>query len=1075
MEKLLNSLKTKSRQILSWTWENILFLETIFLLAFIPLFPKIPVLDIKNTWVYIRAEDFVVFFVILTWLSLLFKKKISPRTPLTMPILIFWIIGGVATLHGILVIFPKIANVFTNVAFLSYIRHIEYMSLFFIAYHGLRDKKKLPIIIATLTISLLAVIGYGFGQKYFGLPAYLTMNEEFAKGIPITLSQLSRVPSTFAGHYDLAAYLVLIIPIIVSLFFGIRNWIIKLFLLGTSLLGLVLLFMTVSRVSFIVLFISLFIVIFIQKRKLAIALIPIAMLMFIVLLSFQSSLFDRFKSTVSEVDVIVDSHSGESLGHVRFVDKEYFSDKVVLQHRVRDIGELEQAIKNANQNQSSNSAIFPYRFIPREAAVVNAVNISTGENLPQGTGYINLYLAPVIRRVPNFFYELPIDSTASVSAHALVLQGNFLVKRASAYDLSFTTRFQGEWPKAIEAFKNNIFIGSGYGSVSLAVDNNYLRILGETGLLGFLSFLTIILIIGIYIKKIYSTIDSKLVKSFILGSSAGFIGLSLNAILIDVFEASKIAFLLWILAGVNLRLLTLYQSHDFSILTEIKKIAISPFAVFVYLILLTGAIYSQMLGNYFVGDDFTWLRWVADCTGNCSLQGVITSYFTDAGGFFYRPGTKLYFFIMHNFFWLNQVMYHIVSLLLHFVVALLFFLLSRKVFKNNFLSVSAALLFLILSGYSEAVFWISSTGYLISAALGLSGLLLFIAWEEKRKVSYLLGTFILFLSALFFQELSVVYPMLILAYKLKDGKDEAVKILKRWDYLILFSPFIIYLAMRFFAKSHWLSGDYSYDFLKLPFNVIGNLLGYSLVSSLGTMALPLYTSLRDSLRQNLLLATILVPIVLGASYIAYRLSKKYLTPSERKVVIFGLFFFIFSLIPYLGLGNIASRYSYLATMGIVFIIVIVFKKIYELLNIYGKDISVSVTSIVILIFILFHIIQNQQAYFDWRGAGDRSVKFFVSLENKYTNVWRDEGLELHFVDVPTRVGQAWIFPVGLEDAIWFAFKNPNVKIFKHSNVEEAVLQAGYKQTNVVLKFLEDGSVKEIDRTTTPPDLIMPPN
>ena len=125
------------KKIVSWISDNVLFVETIFLLAFIPLYPKLPLLDIKNTWVYIRAEDFVVLFVLLSMLILLFKRRISLRTPLTIPILVFWIIGAIATIHGVLLIFPKIANVFPNVAFLSLMRHIEYMSLFFIAYLGM--------------------------------------------------------------------------------------------------------------------------------------------------------------------------------------------------------------------------------------------------------------------------------------------------------------------------------------------------------------------------------------------------------------------------------------------------------------------------------------------------------------------------------------------------------------------------------------------------------------------------------------------------------------------------------------------------------------------------------------------------------------------------------------------------------------------------------------------------------------------------------------------------------------------------------------------------------------------------
>src|SRR3989344_2389659 len=204
-------------KIKDFTLGNILFLETLFLLIFIPLFPKLPIFDVRNTWVYIRAEDFVVLGVLLSWLALLFRKKISLKTPLTIPILIFWIIGTISTIHGVLLIFPTIANVFPNVAFLSLVRHIEYMSLFFIGYLGMKDKEFLKTVIAVLVITLIGVALYGFGQKFIGFPAYLTSNEEFAKGIPIQLSALARVPSTFAGHYDFAAYLVLVISILASL------------------------------------------------------------------------------------------------------------------------------------------------------------------------------------------------------------------------------------------------------------------------------------------------------------------------------------------------------------------------------------------------------------------------------------------------------------------------------------------------------------------------------------------------------------------------------------------------------------------------------------------------------------------------------------------------------------------------------------------------------------------------------------------------------------------------------------------------------------------------------------------
>ena len=332
------------KKIFSWISDNILFVLTLFLLAFIPLYPKIPLLDVHNTWVYVRAEDFVVLLTLLFWIALLFRKKITLRTPLTVPILIFWIIGAIATVHGIVLLFPTIANVFPNVAFLNYLRHVEYISLFFVAYSGMRDKRFLQFAIAALALTFLAVFIYGLGQKFLGFPAYLTSNEEFAKGIPIKLSPLSRVPSTFAGHYDLAAYLVLTISIFASLFFGFKNWLVKIGFMGLIVFGGVLLFWTVSRVSFFVLFVSLFFILLFQAKRLILLFIPGVIALGILLVVFQPSLFARFGNTVREVDVLIDAGTGNAIGNVKFVPFSYFENRKIGQSFVDDLGELQQAM-----------------------------------------------------------------------------------------------------------------------------------------------------------------------------------------------------------------------------------------------------------------------------------------------------------------------------------------------------------------------------------------------------------------------------------------------------------------------------------------------------------------------------------------------------------------------------------------------------------------------------------------------------------------------------------------------------------------------------------------------------------
>ncbi|PIT88923.1 MAG: hypothetical protein COU27_03060, partial [Candidatus Levybacteria bacterium CG10_big_fil_rev_8_21_14_0_10_36_7] len=811
------------KKIINFTKNNVLLILTSFLLAFIPLYPKIPLLDIKNTWVYIRVEDFVVLFVLFFWVSLLLRKKVTLKTPLTVSILFFWIIGAIATVHGIVLFFPGLADVFPNVAFLTFIRHLEYMSLFFVAFSAIRSKKSIDTVIVVLLSTLLAVFLYGMGQRYFGFPAYLTMNEEFAKGLAIQLSSLSRVPSTFAGHYDLAAYLVLMIPIVVSLVFGIKNWFGKIALSVLSLMGVALLFMTVSRVSVFVLVIALLIVFLFQKKKILIYSFPLLLVVGFAFFVFQPSLLARFGNTVREIDVLVDVKTGDAIGQVRFVDTApYLKGKILKQTRVRDKEQVDQVLTGdiskleiPQEEASGTAKKKPLKF-PSKIPLVVATNVSTGENLPQGTGYINLSLSPVVQRLGNFYYELAPNLSTTTSAEVIVLHGDFLVKKASAYDLSFTTRFQGEWPHAIDNFERNVFLGSGYGSVSLAVDNNYLRILGETGLFGLASFFGIFLVAGVYISRVLPDVDSKKTKSFVLGFVAGVFGLALNATLIDVFEASKIAFVLWILLGVVLGTLSLYAKQNINIYAELKKIALSSWAFASYLTLLAVAIFSQMISNYFVGDDFTWFRWAADCTGTTCLPTLdkVLRFFTESGGFFYRPGAKIYFTMMYSTFWLNQLVYHIISIGLHLLVAVLFFLLAKKIFKSNVYAGLASVLFLIMSGAYEAVFWISATGYLFNAVFALLAILLFALWLERKRNIYYALSIIFVILGMFFHEMGIITPFLMILYKfIKDDNFSFTNTFNKISYSFILAPIPIYIIFRFLSNSHWSGGDYSYNLL----------------------------------------------------------------------------------------------------------------------------------------------------------------------------------------------------------------------------------------------------------------------
>lgn len=1047
-----------------WISEHLLSAATLFLLAFIPLYPKLPLLDVKNTWVYVRAEDFVVIFVLLILSFLFFRRKITLKTPLTLPIIMFWVVGGIATIHAMLLIFPTVSNVFPNVAFLSFLRRVEYLSLFFVGFEAVKDKKFLKYIVAVLMLTLFCVAVYGIGQKYLEFPAYLTMNEEFAKGAPITLSRLSRVPSTFGGHYDLAAYLVLIIPILLSLVFGVRNIFVKALLLGVVSLGFVVMFMTVSRVSFFVLLISLIGLLFFQKKKLIVFLMPVVIIFIVFSLTFSTTLLDRFGNTIKEVDVLVDANTGEAIGHVNEIESKNFENKLIIRKYVRAKDELIAAIRKDVEDPlvASSSAIFPFSQLPLKVLTLTSRDVSTGENLPQGTGYINLLLSPVTQRPGEIFYEKPTTSEASKSAEVLMIHGNFLIKRAAAYDLSFTTRFQGEWPKAIEAFKKNVFLGSGFSSVSLAVDNNYLRLLGEIGLLGFVSFLTIFLIIAIYIKRILPNVDSPIVRSFVLGFAAGVVGLAFNAIFIDVFEASKVAFMLWLLAGITLGTLHLYEKKSINLYRDLKNLATSNFAIIFYLFIAVVALFSPFLGNFFTGDDFTWLRWVTNCE-SCSILEKISAYFLDSNGFFYRPGTKVYFLIAHSLFWLNQTVFHVISLLLHFIVAVLVFFLFKKVLGDLRLSVLASFLFVVLSSFSEAIFWISSTGFLFNAMFTLLSLIFFIRWEEKRKKIYIIATVISITLSLLFHEVGVIAPILILLYKFTIINSLSLVGMFRKAHLMLFVPLLLYLPLRLFAQSHWFSGDYSYNLVKLPFNLIGNMIGYIFLTLFGAISLPLYQAARNFSRENIIIFLILSFVILSVIGFIVLVTRNAFDKKDRQIIIFGSLFFVISLLPFLGLGNITSRYGYLASIGLILLFVLLLKKLYVYLLWSGKEVAISGLVFILTLFSLLHIMQIQQIHGDWYEAGLQVRKFFVAIDAAYTEPWSKTPTDLYFVNVPIRTGEAWIFPVGLSDAVWFAFESKQIRTNTPSSLESALDYKANSKNAHVFRFNGNGGLEELAR------------
>lgn len=123
-------------------------------------------------------------------------------------------------------------------------------------------------------------------------------------------------------------------------------------------------------------------------------------------------------------------------------------------------------------------------------------------------------------------------------------------------DRSTSIRLNVEWPRAIRALSKNPLLGTGYSSITLATDNDYLRLLGEVGILGTMAFMAIFaniakaILAKLPINKHFSGIE----LAYLGGFYGGAVGVFVNAFFIDVFEASKFAILFWLFTGMTLSL-----------------------------------------------------------------------------------------------------------------------------------------------------------------------------------------------------------------------------------------------------------------------------------------------------------------------------------------------------------------------------------------------------------------------------------------------------------------------------------------------------------------------------------------
>ncbi len=195
------------------------------LIVFIPLYPKFPFILVPGSYVSVRLEDFVILACVFLWF-LISIKTIDIKKPIgalrsvfedkiTFSFVIFWLVGALSLAAAILIT----KSVSPSTGILHLFRRFEYMILFFVGYSALRNKKNLMFFLNIFILTFVVAFSVGFLQKYFSFPVITTQNAEYSSGVALRFMPGAHLVSTFAGHYDLSLYILLISSILIGILF----------------------------------------------------------------------------------------------------------------------------------------------------------------------------------------------------------------------------------------------------------------------------------------------------------------------------------------------------------------------------------------------------------------------------------------------------------------------------------------------------------------------------------------------------------------------------------------------------------------------------------------------------------------------------------------------------------------------------------------------------------------------------------------------------------------------------------------------------------------------------------------
>ena len=348
------------------------------------------------------------------------------------------------------------------------------------------------------------------------------------------------------------------------------------------------------------------------------------------------------------------------------------------------------------------------------------------------------------------------------------------------------------------------------------------------------------------------------------------------------------------------------------------------------LVLLCLIVYHNSLSNEFVYDDFgsivenKYIRQPGQFLSSLFNQ----SYFKTAGlEASYRPVATLSYFFIYAFAELNPFYYHLASLLLHTLNAVLVFWMANLILKNQLGALIAGLLFASHPALSEAVNCIDFNDDPLAALFFLLSLIFYIRLKAEYVSSNIRGyslALIFYFLGLLSKEMAITLPAIIFLYDvvLRDGERNRLTIQHVLNTLQKRTHFysgyvavsLVYVFIRFFILSSpggYLNSSYG-SLVERIIYLPGHIFSFIKLAifPLNLTADYVFTYPDSFFNVSNLLGFAGVMGLAGLSFLVYRYSK---------AVFFGIWWFLITLFPVSNLIEIysplAERYLYIPIIG----------------------------------------------------------------------------------------------------------------------------------------------------------------